>query len=300
MMQRDKRLLWFPILSGMCTVLVAIIFLMPVAFQRTGHGLGSAEHWQAVANSIYAPRQAQTPEAGMPLHVARGDRGGLRPVAVGYFATIYFGSMYLATFFNVAFYKQILNALKEEPVSIGAGLRFALTKWRAILAWTLFAGLVGYLIKNLEQRSGLIGQWVLRLLGTAWSIACVFVIPVIITEAKASNPFAVLKQSALILKKTWGESLIGYAGVSFGGGLVAMVSLLSVALGVGICLALHAYLAIIAVVLLWLATMVVWGYLLNVAGQIFRCALYLYATEGTLPQPYTEEMAAMAWKHRKA
>lgn len=39
---------------------------------------------------------------------------------------------------------------------------------------------------------------------------------------------------------------------------------------------------------------------MSVASQIFRCALFLYASDGTLAAPYTEEMMALAWKHKKS
>jgi hypothetical protein len=217
-----------------------------------------------------------------------------------YFAVMYFVSMFCATFCNVAFYQQILNALNGQAVSISEGIRFAFSKWKPILMWTLFAGLVGYIIKTLEQRFGWIGQWILKLLGTAWSIACVFVIPVIITEADASNPFEVLKKSALTLKKTWGESLIGYVGVSFGGVLILLFSLIWLGCGIALSVSLHLYWLTAVIVLAWLVAIILWSYIMSVASQIFRCALYLYASQGTLPAPYTPEMAALAWKAKKA
>jgi hypothetical protein len=233
-MQQNKKLLAFPILITVFTLFITLLFLVPVAFQPTGHSYGSSEHWSAVGNTLYnvnslksssrADRSALADDAPMPR--SSGDRAtvlkGVRPLAVGYFAVMYFVSMFCATFLNVAFYKQILNALNGEEVSIGGGIRFAGTKWKIILMWTLFAGIVGFIIKSLEQRFGLFGQWMMKLLGAVWSIACVFVIPVIITEEETTNPIVVLKKSALTLTRTWGESLIGYAGVSFGSALVLL------------------------------------------------------------------------------
>ena len=304
-MRRDTRLLLFPLITTVCTMLIAIVFLMPVAFQRTGYSYASAQHWAAVGNSIYAPGNGQTTSAesdSLPAyqHHRPAQTGGLKPLAVGYFVAIYFVSMFTATFFNVAFYKEILNALAGEPVSILGGIQFACSKWKTILMWTLFAGLVGYLIKTLEQRFGLIGQLMMRLVGAAWSIACVFVVPVIITEEPTWNPLAVLKKSASTLTQTWGESLIGYVGVSFGSFLVLLLSLCWLGAGIAFATTLHLYWLIAVVVVAWLMGLFVWGYMLSVASQIFRCALFLYAAQGTLPEPYTEEMMALAWKARKS
>jgi hypothetical protein len=208
--------------------------------------------------------------------------------------------MFVATFFNVAFYSEILKAFNGQPVSIRAGLQFACTKWKPVLLWTIFAGLVGYLIKMLEERFGFVGRLVLRLVGTAWSIACVFVIPVIIREEETINPLVMLKKSALTLKNTWGESLIGYAGVSFGGLIVLLGSLVILGVGVAISIALNNFWILALVGVGWLISLFAIMYLMSVASQIFRCALYLYATEGTIPQPFDDEMIAMAWKVKKS
>ncbi len=304
-MRRDPRLLLFPVITTAFTAFIVLLFLLPVAFQPTGHSYTSAEHWEAVGNSIYGTGNApaQLPEndpAAAQSHHVQVQANGVRPLAIGYFAVLYFVSMFVATFFNVAFYKEILNALAGEPVSILGGLQFACTKWKTILMWTLFAGIVGYLIKALEERFGWVGQIVMRLVGAAWSIACVFVVPVIITEEETANPITVLKKSALTLKQTWGESLIGYAGVSFGGAIILLLSLVWLGGGIALASSLHLYWLIALIVLAWLMAMFLWGYLLSVASQIFRCALFLYASQGTLPEPYTQEMMALAWKSKKA
>jgi hypothetical protein len=302
-MRRDKQLLLFPIVTFFSTVALVVLFLMPVAFQRTGHSYSSMDHWAAVGNSVFVSNSTAENNSGtldMPRHHGRTHvQGGIRPIAVGYFAVIYFATMFLATFCNVAFYQQIIMALNGEPVSIGAGLRFACTKWRAILMWTLFAGVVGYIIKALEQRFGIVGQIIMRLIGTAWSIACVFVIPVIITDEEATNPLTVLKRSALTLKQTWGESLIGYVGVSFGGLIILLFSLVWLGAGIFVSTSLHLYWLTALVVVSWILMMVVWTYLLSVASQIFRCALFLYASQGALPAPYTQEMMSVAWKMKR-
>ena len=66
------------------------------------------------------------------------------PWAAPFFAVAYFVSMFLATFSNVAFYHEIMQALNGQPVFIRRGFRFAATRWKAVLLWSLFAGLVGY------------------------------------------------------------------------------------------------------------------------------------------------------------
>src|ERR1700674_4206173 len=70
-MRHDKRLLLFPIITTACTVVITVLFLVPIAFQRTGYSYASAEHWTTVGNSIYGTSgsQAISPESeGMPTY----------------------------------------------------------------------------------------------------------------------------------------------------------------------------------------------------------------------------------------
>lgn len=290
-MQQHKKLLVFPVVISVLMLGIALFFFGAFAFQPTGYSYTSVDHWKAIANSVYvaAPADAHSHHA----------QGALRPLAVVYIAVIYFVSMFLATFCNVAFYSEILKALNGQAVSIRAGFQFALTRWKSILLWSAFAGLIGYIIKTIEERSGLIGKIVLRIVGTAWSVACVFVIPVIVMDAEA-NPFLVLKKSAQTLKNTWGESLIGYAGLAFGTTIVLIGSILYLGAVLFVSMALHNFWLFGIGLITWLIGIFAFSYVTSVAGQIYRCALYLYATTGAVPPPYDTDMMAMAWKMKKS
>lgn len=307
-MMRNKTLLLFPILITVLTIFMVILFMMPVAFQPTGHSYFSPQHWEAVGKSVvnYQSHTTQTESpAGAPgPHSSSYNSNwsvntNIKPIAAVYFAVMYFASMFLATFLNVAFYHEIMNALNGQPVSIMEGISFAFRKWKIILMWTLFAGIVGFIIKSLEERFGWFGEIIMRMIGAVWSIACVFVIPVIVTEEETANPITVLKKSAQTLINTWGESLIGYVGVSFGGTLVTLFSVFWLGAGIAAAVWLQSILLGAAVVLCWLMVVCIFSYLVSVASQIFRCALYLYASQGALPHPYTEDMMALAWKTKK-
>lgn len=300
-MMQNKILLVFPILTAALTLMLVFLFLIPVAFQPTGYSYSSAQHWKTVTKGIVdLDSQNSTDPSNVSMH--RGVRVGskVKPIAAVYFAAMYFACMFLATYLNVAFYREILNALSGQPVSIAEGLGFAARKWKIILMWTIFAGAVGFVIKSLEERFGWFGEIIMRLIGAVWSVACVFVIPVIITEEETSSPFVVLKKSAQTLTRTWGESLIGYVGVSLGGSLFMVISVFWLAAGIVAAAYLHSIWLGVFVFLSWFVGMIVLSYLMSVASQIFRCALFLYASQGTLPHPYNEEMMSLAWKTKKA
>jgi len=208
-------------------------------------------------------------------------------------------AMFLATFFNVAFFHQILHALKGDAVSVGAGFQFAVSKLKAIALWSLFAGVIGLIIQMLEERLEAVGRLIMRFVGLAWSLASVFVIPVLIVES-GSNPFDVLRKSASTLKKTWGESLAGYLGLQFGRFLVIVSSLFFLGTAVAAAIMLRNGWILLGGFALWVLGMIVLSYLTNVASQVYRCALYIYAAEGSIPAPYNDELLQMAWKLKKA
>ena len=289
---QNKILLVFPILTLTLSFFILLFFLAPVALQKTGHGYVELDHWTAVGRTLFTSTAPPAPGAAEELQ--------LKPLGIVYAYSLYFVCMFLATFFNVAFYHEILAALKGGSISISRGLGFALSKWKSILLWSLFAGLVGAIIRAIEEKLSFVGRFIVGLLGTAWSVACVFVIPVIIVEETTVNPFIMLKRSALTLKKTWGESLIGYVGLQFGSLLIFFISLFWFGAAIFLSVKLENYWILAVAGASWLVGVTAFAYLTSVAGQVYRCALFLYATEGTIPEPYNLELLQMAWKMKKS
>jgi len=283
---RNKKLLLFPVVVALLTGLVALFFLASIGLWGTGYGYTTAAHWQAVAHRWFAWEPATK-----TVHAS--------PAGCVLLVALYLVSMFLATFFNVAFYNEILKALKGQPVSIRGGLAFALTRWKAIAAWSLLSGVVGLIIKTLEERVGLIGRWIVRLVGVAWSVASVFVVPVIVREGAVATPVRFLKTSAGLLKRTWGESLIGYLGVQFGGLLVLAGSLVLLGASVYASIRLDNYWILGTALTVWAVGLVAFLYLLHVASQIYLGALYLYASEGAPPAPFEPEQMNLAWRVRR-
>jgi len=287
----NKQLLLFPVVTAALTVVMTLFFLAPAALWPTGHSYMSTAHWDAILRTWFRSAGDASAQHGQVA---------FSPLAIAYLAFLYFVSMFLATFFNVGFYSQILAALGGQPVSLAAGLKFACARWKAILMWTLFAGLVGLLIRAVERRFDLVGRIIARLIGVAWSIASVFAIPVIVHEEDCVNPFEVLRRSAGILKRTWGEGLIGYAGLAFGNALVLLGSIALVGGAAFASSALNNFWLLGIVLAAWVLGIFAWGYLMNVASLVYKGALYLYAAEGVIPPPYDQDMLNAAWKFRKS
>ncbi len=288
-MTRSPRLLLFPLVTGVCTVVIALFFFAPVLLVPTGHPWNTGAHWLAVAGNW----------GHFTYTGAHSQQWHPNGAAYVYLSVVYLVSMVCATFFNVAFYHQILKALSGGEVFLREGLRFACSRLRPILMWSLFAGLVGLVIKALEDRFGWLGKLVMRLVGLAWSVASVFAIPVMIRTPE-DNPLALLRNSAATLKKTWGEALIGFVGIAFGSWLLLMGFLLFMLIMAAAVIWLHKPMLLLPLGGAWLLAVLIFSYLVNVANDIFRCALYVYASEGVVPEPYTAELMDAAWKVKRS
>ena len=277
------RLLLFPLVSGCCLIVLVAFFLTPLVFVA----LGSAAIQGAWHGGSWAGRGAQD------LKEVFGW------IYYSYGALIYLVSIFAATFFNVAFYNEIMKALGGDPVSLGGGLRFAWRKLPAIALWSLLAGTVGLLIRAIENRLGWLGKLVMGFVGVVWSVAAVFAIPVIIRR-EDSNPLAVLRDSAMTLKRTWGESLAGFVGIRLGGMVLVLLTMVT-----GACVALgyalfHSHWFLITGGAFWVLGFVVTSFLIAMATHVYRCALYVYASEGVLPGTFTTEMMNAGWKVKKS
>jgi len=318
-LRKNKKLLLFPALASVCTLGVFLFFFAPVALQPTGYSYTDVEHWKAVGSSLLsgslrAEMQATddvADEAVTPNAAEKSRTPGtsltsaLSKWALVFLVPLYFTSIFLATFFNVAFYSEVLNALNGKPVSITGGLRFAATRVMQILRWSLLAGTVGCVIKALEEHLSFVGDFVARAVGLTWSIGCVFVVPIIVREEKQRNPIAYLKRSAAVIRQTWGEALVGFVGMRgvpllFVAGL-GIIWLITVVVSF---IVLENHGATIAGVMLgglalWILASVAFGYVCGVMERIYIGALYIYASEGVVPQGFEEETLDTAWKIRK-
>lgn len=295
-MNRNKSLLLFPVATVALTILMGVLFVTPIVLQPTGHSYSDKAHWATVGDRLLVVGPPTASDAAR----GRKESVSVTSQAYAYGVLFYFLSMFLATFFNVAFVHEIFDALDGNPVSVREGLQFAGTKLKPILLWTLFAGVVGLLIRSLEERVGFFGRWVVRLVGLAWSVASVFVIPVLVMEEHSDNPIGIVRQSAGVITKTWGEALAGYAGLQFGGIFVGLGSLGVLAAAFGCGMYLESLEMALGVIALWFAFICAFAYVMSVAGQIYLCVLYRYAANGVVPDGYTPEMLTMAWKPKKS
>jgi len=196
-----------------------------------------------------------------------------------YFVGIFFGSAI------VAFVHARFNG--RNP-TIRTAFRTAMGKLPLIAEWAVVAGTVGFILKIIEQKSEIAGNIIAAIIGAAWDVVTFLVVPLMVLEGK--GPLEGLKESANLLKKTWGEQLsgnIGFTLIFLGLALPAVLVVgLGVIVGTKIAMMIAIVIAVAYVVTLAAAQITLEG--------IFRTALYYYARHGSLPHGFSDDLLGNA------
>jgi hypothetical protein len=249
-LRQDAKLLIFPLLSGICCLIVIASFAIPVI--RSGH--------------------AQLPNQDM----TQAQR-------IAYWATLfcfYFANYFVITFFNVAIVACAVARMSGGDPSISGGLREAFKRIHLIAGWALLAATVGLVLRIIEQNSRRAGEIIASILGSVWSLLTFLVVPVIVVEDK--GPIEALKTSSSLLKRTWGEQIVGNFSFGLFFLLFGIVGIVGIIAGVTQLAQHHTYFgaALIGVSVLYFVLL---GLVQSALSSIFQAAVYMY-TQGVTDQ----------------
>jgi hypothetical protein len=278
---RNPRLLVFPFISLAGLVFVYLVLIAPALFH-----VSVAEIW----HTLWQPDKPW--DAIAPWRAAENaDFNPWHGRMLGAYAIAYVLAMFLFTFVQVALYSQIIQAMNGNRVSIWRGFALAAARVEAIAAWSLLAGGVGLLLQALQEFWGVFGKVTSFLAGLTWGAACVFVIPVLINEPATRNPFGFVKISATLIRRVWGEGVMGLGGI----GVLYVAVAMCIGLAMPVCVTFAgAEMETTIIAITMLATVMMFA-LVGLVSGIFQCGLYVYATEGVAPGTFDEEIFERAW-----
>ena len=247
-LMEDKELLIFPLISSIATVVVVACFALPII------GMGALDG------------------------LSGGRNGGMSTGAYVVGFLFYLCQYFVIFFFNAALVGAAMIRLDGGNPSVGDGLRIAASKAGSILGYAFIAATVGMILRAIQERVGFIGKIVAGLLGAGWTIATYLVVPVLV--ARDVGPVEAVKESATLLKKTWGENVIGQAGLGFAFGLIQFsVITCGVLLVIAAAFTQNAPLIILTVVFV-IAAVIVTALIHSALSGIYAAALYRYASGG--------------------
>lgn len=260
----DKELLLLPVLSVVALVLILGSFVVPYA------ALGGF----------------------------RPDAAGGPPVAQALAAFCFYVVAYFVTiFFNTALVGAAMVRLQGGSPRLADALGIAWQRAGRIFGYACIAATVGMLLRAIEERVGWLGQIVVRLIGVGWTLATFLVVPVLVT--RDMGPVEAVKESAGLLRGTWGENLIGNVGLGLAFG-IAYFGLVVVGV-LGVMLAVQAQLPVVAalVALVAIVAFFVLSALHATLQGVYSAALYRFATEpGAAPPGFPAQLLGEAFRHR--
>jgi Family of unknown function (DUF6159) len=251
-LKKDKEILVFPLISGICCLVVLASFAIPIiaggAWRHPGGNSSTTPH-------------------------------------VVYYAVLflfYFCNYLVIVFFNAAIVACATMRMEGGDPTVSYGLQAALARLPLIAGWALVSATVGLILRVIEDRSEKLGQFVAGLLGVAWTVASFLVVPILVIEKK--EPLTALKDSTALLKKTWGEQLIGNFSFGFVFFLLAIPAFIFIVMG----LATGRGMGVIAGIFFAAVYLTGLALIQSALQAIFQAALYLYARDGLVAPGFEE------------
>lgn len=274
-LRSDKQLLVFPLVSALSSLVVTATFFVPAVLYAL------SQHLFTTAPPSSLSREPMPEQLHSPL--------------VYLFIFLFYLSQYSVVFFaNTALVGAALMRLRGGKPTVATGFHLALRHSRAILGYALLAATVGMVLRTLSERAGILGRLGAGLIGLAWNVATYLVAPILIIEKV--GPVEAVKRSTALLQRTWGEQLVGNAGLGAAFGLFVLLALLLFIPLLIWAASLQSFAWIIALSALFLAAL---GALLLVQAAlsgIYTAAVYLYASEGFTGGPFREEQILQAFR----
>ena len=188
----------------------------------------------------------------------------------------YIVSYAVMMFFNSALISVALKRLDGESASVADGLRMALANLPAILAYAVIAATVGAILRAIEERVGFVGRIVVAIIGAGWTLATAMTLPVLVEENV--GPFEAISRSFELLRRNWGENLVGNGGISLGMFVIALPIFGLAFFLVCAAQSTHVFGSIVVAMGFFVLAMIAVGLVNTTLHAIYTAALYRFAT----------------------
>ena len=261
-LKSDKALVVFPIISSIAVILITVSFAIPI--------------------------------------FSKGDAGssfsGFNTSSLPVLFVYYFLTYFVIIFFNSALVSAAMIKLKGGSPTLADGLKNALSHISSIVGYALIASTVGLILRWVQERLGILGKIFAFISSLAWSLITFLVIPILVTEEV--GPIEAVKRSSQLLKKTWGEQLIGNIGIGliFGliifGLIILFIPIALYTLSQGLLIAAISAGVIFGIAIIFLII------ISSTINTIYTAALYRYAAEGVVSINFNEDILRNSFRQK--
>lgn len=264
----DAELLVLPLISAIACLL-----------------LGGAFIWPVVANHMLA----ELSEQAVPV---------LPHWFWGWLFLFYFVQYFIVIFFNTALVGAAIARLSGSDPTLRSALGLAIARIGPILGYALISASIGVILRWIGERFGFVGRIVEGTLGVAWTVATFLVVPVL--AAEGIGPVAAIERSTEMLRQTWGENIVGNAGIAIVSSLISGIIIVA-GIGGGMLaidrgdtdtgLALFGFSAVLLVAI----------FLVSAAlSGIYSAAVYYYSLTGKPPRGFDDALVQSAFATKDA
>jgi hypothetical protein len=260
-LRADKELVIFPMLSGIVGLVVTATFILP-----------------ALLSGFFDSFLG----------------GGIQGLGLLVGLSFYSVQSFVVLFANTALIGAAMIRLRGGNPTLGDGFQIASKHLGAIFVFSFFSGTVGMVLRLLSRGGKGLGRLGAAIGGLAWNLVTYLVLPVLVVEE--INPVEAIIRSATLLKKTWGEQIVGNLSTDavFGLpkliviGLIILVAVLRISFGSTLAFALVVALLVLIFLLL--------GLIESTLKGIYVAAVYRYAAQGEAGGFFSEEVVKGAFR----
>ena len=255
-LQDDGELLLLPILSGAAGIAVSGAFI-----------------WQALNDGTFDS-------------LKQGQPGTLPASLYVWLFAFYLVQYFVIIFFNTALVGAALDRLEGRDPTVRSALALAFRRIGPIFGYAIASATIGILIRFIGERLGIVGRLIGAGAGLAWTVMTFLVIPVL--AAEGIGPVEAIERSVGLLKKTWGENIVGSAGISLVMGFAGFVAGLAFIAGVKL-MPDHQAIALALMTAGGLAFVGILAYGAALSA-VYSAAVYYYAVVGEPPVDFDREL----------
>jgi hypothetical protein len=252
----DKELIIFPIVSAIGTLIITITFAVPMFLSGFFDRLIS-ESFQFISFLVLF---------------------------------LFYIVQYTVVFFaNTALVGAAVIRLHGGDPTVRDGFRIAFSRLGPIIGYALIAATVGMILRAISERSRGLGRLAVTLVGFAWNIATYLVVPVLAVEG--IGPIEAIKRSVSLLKKTWGEQIVGNIGIS---AIFTLITLVVLAIGIPVVILSFTSLQVVWVgvtaAILLVILLIIIGLINSTLSGIYSAAVYQYAANGEMSSYFDNDL----------
>jgi len=259
-LKKDKELLLLPVISGICCLSVMTIFIL----QGLEHG------W---LKSFAKTATAQQKDS-----------------AYWFMFLFYYCNYLVIIFFNSAIIACAVIRMNGGNPTLGDGLQAAVNRFPHIAGWAFIAATIGFLLGMVESGSQRGRSIIAGILGISWSVISYLALPLIVVEK--TNPLFAMDFSMDMMRRTWGEQVIG----NFSFGLIfSLLSLpiLPLLLLLGKTWGGASFIPILICVVIYLLILSIFQSALQ---TIFNAVMYVFARDGKVPEGFSAQQLHAAMR----